>query len=546
MAAADAVPTTPPTGKSPDPEEPIKRAEYASAEQLSGFLMDLGSTGEIKLELFRKSPPTYQGIKIDGHLRNYSEPFTIEEISEEHGGGKFQVRCQKRNANTGRWQYAGARTFDVAGVAKIDALRGPDSGNGKPSVSDPAVSQALNMAATVMSNSQAEAAALRAEARDGNNRGSMDEGTKLMITGMQEQLAALREDASAKDAKILELIGQKPDTSGQDKLFGIMEKSTVDHSSRITEIRTAHDSELRQLRDFHNQDLRLRESRFEKELDAVRAGHVREIDSLKDSNRVAVDSQKLAYEMKIDVLKDQIKRGDRDLTETKAEVGALRGKKDLSPMDQLDTIVKLKNGLESVFPTGGDEEPSKLQQIVTAVAESPIVASLAARIEGPGGPGGGQQLEPGDRMVKVRGTDGQIHEVPESYVRKMQEQQAAQRAEAEANPMSALDPAELKQAVTFLETAYEMVTRRRWLPRPRAISCRRTSWASSRNRGSTSSSSRSASPTTARWHRSPGGSGCAALRRCCSKATSIQRKPPRRPPKTRPRLTTRSSTSTRP
>lgn len=430
-----------------DPDEPLRRSEHATAEEVEEFLSDLGTNGEVKFELFRRQPPSHRGIKTDGHLRNYFEPFTIEEVQQEHGGGKFQVRCNRRTIN-GRWGYAGARTFDIAGVPKIDSLRDPDDddGRGKNGGStDPAVGQALLMARNLVDDAREQAR--DAETRASSSRG-MDEGTRMMIDNMQETMRSMADRLEAANGRILELVGRPPDNTREDKLFDIMRDSNTDHSSRITELRTAHDTELRTLREFHRDELRRREDRFEKELDAMRATHGREIESLKESHRTALESQKNAYEMRIDTLKDQKKSLERDLNEYKSEIGSLRAKKELSPLDQLNTIVALKNGMESVFPTASDDEPSKLQQVLGTVMESPLVQSIAGRIEGSAGAGGGEQ------MVQVRDQKGNIRQVPASYIEQMRAQQAQQQGGNQPQ-QPAVDPADVQRAIGFLEAAYQ-------------------------------------------------------------------------------------------
>lgn len=436
----------------PKPEEPIGRADLASAEEVEDFLTKLGTTGELKLELFRKSPQMHKGVQVSGHVKNYDGPFTIDQVALEHGGGKFQVRVQRRGAGTKGWQYSGARTFEVAGLPKIENLVGveidPSQKGGNGAEQSPVVAQALNMAHNLIEDSRAQARDAIESAK--SNTGGIDDATKLVIDGLQRQVEKLADAVSAKDEKILELVGKEPDNSRENKLFDIMRDGNSDHANRIREMIASHDTELRQLRDYHRDELGRRESRFEKELDHVRAAHQREIDSLKDSHKTAMESQKNAYEMRVDTLKDQKKALERELSELKSEIGTLRAKKDIGPMDMVDTVVKLRNGMESVFPTGGDEEPSKIEKILGTVMESPIIQSIAGRIDSGPPPDGA-----GDQMVRVRDAEGNIHTVPQSYVDQMRAQQAAQGGgEQGARQGPPIDPAEMQKAIGFLESAY--------------------------------------------------------------------------------------------
>lgn len=447
---------TPAPAPAPIPPKPAPAAlaqlENDEAQTIYDFLSELGSTGEMKVELLRKTPMRYKGVKTDGLLETYHEPITYDQIQEIWGGGKYQVRVHRRSAS-GRWSYAGARTFDIAGHPRLDALINEDDDDDDMSSAPPAamhesgtVSQAMQLAHQLVRDSREEARTLRDQSRREKPRD--EETTMVMIRGLQEELRAARKEASEKDQRILELINRKPDTSSQDKLFGIMREQTNDHSSRINEVRLAHDSELRQLRDFHQQELRNRESRFEKELDAVRAGHSREIDSLKESHRSAMESQRNGYEMRMDGLKESVKRLEREVGEARTEVAGLRAKKEQGPLEQIQGLVSLKSGLESLMPQGDDSPPSTFEKVVSAL--SPLAEGVAARFAGAPEQKPQQQLPAGQQMVSVKRPNGEIVQVPRSYIEQMRERQA----QSQAKSIPSISPIEVKTAVSFIEQAY--------------------------------------------------------------------------------------------
>lgn len=447
-------PTIEPKHKDDPIPAAIERVREDEAEEIYDFLSQLGSTGEMKVELFRKEPIRYKGVKTDGLLEVYREPINYDQIRDMHGGGKYQVRVNIRNKK-GRWEYAGARTFDIAGKPRLDSLlnAGDDEdedGGGAPvpSAPDGAINQALSMAHSLVSDSRREAQMLRESSR---RNGNSDETTLRMIDKLDRQIEILQGALTQKDERILELLGKKPDTSGQDQLLAMYRESNTDHSARIGEIRLAHDSELRQLRDYHSSELRMREQRFEKEIDSVRAGHAREVDSLKDSHRSAMDAQKNGFEMRIDGLKETIKRLEREVSEARTEVAGLRAKKEQGPLDQIQGLVALKTGLESLMPASGDDDKpsSTAERVIAALMESPVAQGLASRIAGPE-PTQAQQIA-APEMVGVRRADGTVVQVPRSYIDQMRAQQAA----AANGGAPIIDKNEVSVAVQFIEQAYK-------------------------------------------------------------------------------------------
>jgi hypothetical protein len=439
------------------PEDALDRLQHEDAARIYEWLCEYGGTGEMKIELFRRTPESYQGVKTNGLLETLDEPISAEEIKERHGGGKYQIRVnvKARNKNGAPiWRYAGARTFDLAGLPRVDALLNADDSGSAPfrrrngEGGDGIAGQAMNMARLIAQDAREEARTLR----DGAARTQgTDPAVVSLIDRLADQVVSLQEALSKKDERILEVIARPTDTRQEDKLLDIMRDSAKDHATRITEVRVAHDSELRQLREYHNQELRNRESRFEKEIDQVRAGHQREIDSLKDAHRTAMESQKQAYEMRIDSLKDTVDRAQRELSEARTEVAGLRARKEQGPLEQLQGLVAIKNGMESLFPTPEDEEKtSTAERIIGAIMESPVAQGIASRIAD-----AGKLAAPGsDQMVQVRDRHGKVHTLPASYVQQMQARAQAEAGQPAQSGPPRLNPAEVKQAVAFLESAY--------------------------------------------------------------------------------------------
>jgi uncharacterized membrane protein YkoI len=240
-----------------------------------------------------------------------------------------------------------------------------------------------------------------------------------------------------------------------------MESKEATHGNNLQAVRIAHDSEMKELRSFHRSELGRREDRFERELDNSRKATDREIESLKSAHQVAIDSQRIGYDMRIDGLKDQKKSMERELNELKTELAALRGRKDMTPVQQMQGLVEIKNAMESVMPSAAEEVPKAgWERALDAMMGSSLLEGVAERIAS-GPPGEQQQQPPQEQMVQIRRPDGQIVSVPASYVAQAQAQAAArQQASGMADgppqnqePELSVDPGDVSKAVMFIEAA---------------------------------------------------------------------------------------------
>lgn len=449
-----------PAAKDPSPLDDIQTdAEKNVYDWLSGF----GASGEMKVELMRHAPPQFRGIKTNGLVEVYYEPISLEQIRETHGGGKYSIRVNVRlpgkAAGAQRWRYAGGRTFDISGNPKIEALK-HDEADEDPNAAPPMmvggafqeegpVRQAMSLAHQLVADSREDVQRLREHV--GRPQGT-DPAVQSMIEGLQETVRDLQRQLSSKDDRILELVSQPADRRNEDKLMDMMRDSQSDHTTRVTEIRIAHDAELRQMREFAAQELRQREQRFERELDAMRQQHIREIETIKESHRLALSSQENAHSMRLDGLKETISRQERELAKLESEVGGLRSRKDMGPLDQIQQLAQLKTGMDALIPApaGAEGEGGPIwERIAKTVMDSPVAHGLADRLS----------QKPAEPMVNVRRPDGQVVQVPAAYVRQLQAQrQAAGGAPASVPGVAAapggVSEGEVKLALTFLESAY--------------------------------------------------------------------------------------------
>ena len=407
-------------------ENPIQ----ADAEEaLYDWLSTYGSMGAIKVALHRRSPQKHKGVQVDGLLQTYDEPISDDLIQEEHGGGKYQIIVQQKKPNKNgnpQWKYAGARTFAIAGVPRLDNLtRVEDEDDDDDEVAthgDGPVGQAMNMMARMAE--RAEDRAERAEHRGGSDLDTL----RTVMAPLQAQVDALSAQLAAKDKQVIELISKPPDNTVQDRVLGLMESKETAHGNAIQTIRSAHDSEMRQLRDFNREEIRRRESRFEAELSrAMRHMRARSRPFGKPPPRRWTPSDSGSRCASTGSRRRSSAWSGRSPRRTPSW-RALRAQKQQGPLEQIQNLVTLKQGMEALVPTGSDE-PTKtgFERVAETIMNSPLAEGIAARVAGvAGGP-------PQEEMVQVRGPDGRIVSVPASYIAQLQAQRAAQAAQMEGD-----------------------------------------------------------------------------------------------------------------
>jgi hypothetical protein len=292
------------------------------------------------------------------------------------------------------------------------------------------------------------------------------------VEALNKQMIAAQAAAAVKDAQLLELMNKKPDTSASDN---ILTKVWDDDSRRLESLRDTHASEIRILRDNATQDVKRAEDRQRDEIKRMERAHEREITSLKDSKDAALASVKLAYETRIDGLKSDTGRLERDLTEVKSEVGTLRQKKDKSLVDQAAELATVGEALKSLGIGGsGDEDTRKwYEKAIGAIAENPEVIGSILGVAPP--PAAIPEPAPQPLVQQATPPEGVpfLHTDGKHYIRRgdqifeytMPDAAAARKAKAAtamdggapaAAPVvevPAPDPTQVALAVNFMESA---------------------------------------------------------------------------------------------
>lgn len=443
--------------KPPAPEPSSRAASEQSQEDdqtTIQWLRGVGTGAVVKIKLYRISPKVWDGHQMGGHIADFDEPFDEDEIRTRFGGGKFQVKVENLTPK-GRWQYAGARTIEIAGDPKITPeLTGGYSSKNEPAPvvqgEDTTMSRkAMETMERIATDSAARARELEDEAR---SKSAFDPTLLNMLTqplnarldAAEREAEHFRRALADKDTRIMELITKKPETTIQDTLLGKMFDS---ESTRIESIRVQHESERRQLIEAHKAELESSRSYFRQEMQMKENSHIREIQSAKDTQEARIDSIKSGYEGRLDVLKGRISDLERQLAKAEAEIVDLRGKKEKSVFEQMEDMAKVKNAMETYFgKEEAEEKGSTIERIIGGVIESPIAQAIAGRMQN--APALQPQMDPRMMQRAMRRPVAQ----PGQQANPGQQQQAQPPAPPKKK-LPQFDPLEVTAARSFIENA---------------------------------------------------------------------------------------------
>lgn len=365
--------------------------DVSLAEWLRGF----AGGDALKIVLERKFPKYWGGKQVSGILEHFDSLPEETEIMDRFGGGKYQIRISKQ-LPTGRWQFAGARTFEVAGDPKItgdrffsDPAEREEKLSLAPAPADSDLSRhAMSMSERLAMEERARADRLESELRN-QNKGldpimvqMLTRPYEIQVDTLKNLLAEKERIIAEKDRTIKELSEKKPETGLQDKLI---EKMYDNETTKIEHLRAQFDAERRMLIANHQEELKRVEHRADMDKSNLIEMHRRELKTLENNYEARIKTLETAYEGRLDAKDIRVKDLERQITRQDSEINELRAKKEKSPMDTMKELVVMKESMDNFF--GGNkeetEEPSTVERVIAAVAQNPIVQGIGARLANP-------------------------------------------------------------------------------------------------------------------------------------------------------------------
>lgn len=436
------------TAHAKEKESPAFR-ELREGEDLSTkeWLDSLAADGSIRVSIVRKRPMTGpNGENVSGLLETVDGKIDEDYVREQWGGGEFALKISTMN-KTGAYQYFKSRTIKIAGAPKMS---GQALGGGER-VAVAAVAADDGMAERAFQSM--ENAALRERERAERLEDSLRKQGGIDVAALQALNAPLMEQLRVAQHTIAELQSQAMSLSSRpaprdefrDRLMermidgesGRLETLRAQYEARIDRLRDAHEEQIKRLEDRHTDDIRRLEQRHERDM----KGSERIIDA-------QLKNQDVANAARLESMKSENARLERDLNAAMAKIGALEARKDQSISEKADELIKVREALEGLGGGDGEKDAAWYEKLIGAVGNSEAVIGLLNKVGG----GAPQEQQPApvqrrlpapgipfqgpDGKVYVRSPDGTVAMVDPAMVRQQRALVAArkQRKAAVAAP----------------------------------------------------------------------------------------------------------------
>lgn len=438
----------------------LQKLKVATDMEVRDWLQALSAETAIKVIVTRREPKffrdpqTGEDVKTDGMLTSYERQVTEEEIQQRFGGGTYLLRVNTRGAS-GRWEYFAAKTIEIAGDPKISAAhreRAPQREQAPVVIPDSSGATEITKLAFGMMREQVNAANNRQPAPTGLDPVLL----QAVLAPLNNQISALNAQIIAKDQALAEARNAPKDPFQQQLLSSML----TGESARVESLRTNHESEIRQLREgFTQTEARLRDQHA-RDIDRLERAHERELAAIRAANEQALAMAKQSADVQKQVLDAENRRLSKELDDVKSDLKELRAKKDQSIGEKIKEMKDLKELVN------GDEEEDEedggfggtVTKIVQAVGSLPVIASMAERVGG-GGQAAQQQQQPArPKLVRDKATGDRFIQTPQGLVPIKKKPVAAMTDGGHQVEIPAVDPEQVKQAVSFMEGAFKAGT----------------------------------------------------------------------------------------
>lgn len=455
MSAAEAQPAEERIDRPARPErhsKVVKDMLEDDALDLREWIDGLAGDGSVRITIRRKKPMLGpNGENIVGSLETVDERIDEDYLRDVWGGGTYEIRVFKPNGK-GNWEYFKTRTLVIAGEPKMQGrLLVP--GGAAPAApvggDDPLADRAFGVMERTAQRAQERAERLEEVGHRGLDIGALQafnapllqqlEAAQTMINNLQTQVLA----ASTR---------QPPTDPFRDKM---LDRMMDGDTARIEALRTQYDTRIEKMQDSFDDRLRRMEEKHADELKAQEKRHERELDMAQRSVDVQTKSSDVSYQTRIDSLKEQIGRLERELTESRSRIGALEQRKDQTITDKADELIKIKEALDGLGGDGDGDDKKWYEKLIEVVGSSEAAMALVNKIGGATGaaPGAQQQMLPPvgvpfqgpDGLVYVRNPDNTVAVVDPRALRQQRALAVARkkrRAQAAAGSGAPAAPAE--------------------------------------------------------------------------------------------------------
>jgi hypothetical protein len=436
----------------------IKEMKLNEDKALKEWLEEINPGAAIRVKIERKKPTIWKGKNVGGVVGNYEHTVDEEFIRETHGGGDYYLVVQRPRASGSGWQYAGGKMIKIAGDPRLDDVYrdGADQPAAPNSPNAGIVERALGSLERQLEKAQQQ--------QQPSHGGGIDGELLRQVTGpMQQQMAEMHRTNRDLQAQLAmtQQAAQKPPERDEfrDKM---LDKLLDGDSARITALRTQYESELRMAKEHAHQSEERLHDRFERDRQAATLMHEREIGMLRQSYDLRVASVETAASTTRSLLEAEVRRLEAQLGETKAEVVALRLKKDKTILEQASEFAAIKDALGEI--TGDDKnEKSGWEKALEVAGNLPVMQTIAQKFAGgEQGPSPQQVAQAQAQQVAqhrpkmVQGPDGNLYRtLPGGKVELVRKRSAPPpTADGTGAVLPEISATTIKVSVDYLENAY--------------------------------------------------------------------------------------------
>lgn len=436
----------------PRPQTPANEDE----QNVRDWLESLAGDTDLKVVIRRRKPMLGpNGEKIDGVLETVDEKIDEEYLRETWGGGIFSLQVMTMQRN-GKYSLLRARSVNVAGPPKMHGqllVAGVTGASVSASSDDDSLQEMAFRSMTELAKEErARADRISREAASAKPSGFDLQAMQQIQAPLVAQIGSYQKTISDLQHQVLTLSTREaPRDDFRDKL---LERAVNDESTRVAQLREGfeqrvegmrenHEAAIKRLEERHGDAIVRLEKRHEDEVARMEKAHEREILALDRQYGLSTKSLDTANLTRVDSLKDEKSRLERELAAAQVRIATLEAKKDQSLTEKADELIKVKEALEGLG--GGNDEPEEkwYEKLLDLAGNSEAALKLIDKIGG--GPSGDpQQQMAGPQMpppgVPWQGPDGQwyvadqngrIGMVDPRYIAQLQQQRQMQQIQAQ-------------------------------------------------------------------------------------------------------------------
>lgn len=439
-----------PAPRLPREPKPMTDLRNEDAKTVTEWLRELSPTGAVKVSVTRLDPKSWRGANTGGNVGTYEEMIDEDFVRDHHGGGLYQLTVRTPHPSRAGWVFTpgGTRQIRIAGDPRTDDVfrdKGAEvAASATPSPATGIVDRALGSLERQLEREQAK-----------TNHGPDTDTIRLMMAPMQQQLDQMARMLSEKDRQLLAAQQPKPEVRDEfrDKM---LDKLLDGDSARITALRTQYESELRMVKQSANDnEARLRDG-FDRDKQALAMAHDRELKALAGSHTMTLAAQAQSAATSQTLLEGEIRRLVADLSEAKAELAALRAKKDKTIVEQAAEFAQIQEAIGGITGAGDAKEKSTFEKVLETASNLPAVQNALSKLASGEAPSAApaqpapQQPRPARLLA---GEDGNLYRQLPTGELQMVRRRATPPPGTPAPPPQ-IPAATIKLAVDFLEAAF--------------------------------------------------------------------------------------------